>query len=195
MKTNTCILLALALSTFSSRADEKWDISKVDLSKLPPASERKGITYEKDIKSMLEASCFRCHGADRVKGGLRLDSLQSLLKGGDDGKIIVLGDSKKSLLVASVAQLNNQIAMPPKRRGGGPGGPGGGQGNRAPANQAAPGTQAGGQTGAGGNDRVAGGANGGGPGGRGPGRGSPPSRPLTTEQIGLVRAWIDQGAK
>ena len=41
---------------------------------------------------MLEASCFSCHSADHVKGGLRLDSLQSLLKGGDDGKIIVLGD-------------------------------------------------------------------------------------------------------
>jgi hypothetical protein len=34
-----------------------------------------------------------------------------------------------------------------------------------------------------------------GPGGGGPGGGGPAPKPLTAEQVGLVRAWIDQGAK
>src|SRR6266700_152486 len=34
----------------------------VDLSKLPPASSKKDLTYEKDIQPILKASCFNCHG-------------------------------------------------------------------------------------------------------------------------------------
>src|SRR5439155_11966070 len=81
---------------------------------------------------LFEASCFRCHGQQRPKGGLRLDSLQAALKGGEDGKVITPGDSKKSLLVIAVARLDEETAMPPKqgRTGGraGPGGFGGGRG-------------------------------------------------------------------
>src|SRR5439155_70716 len=76
-----------------------------------------------------EASCFRCHGEERQKGDLRLDSLESVHKGGEDGKVIGPGKSKESLLVVAVAQLDDETAMPPKPKpgqfGGGPGGPGG----------------------------------------------------------------------
>ena len=87
----------------------------MDLSKLPPAAGKKGVTYSKDIRPLFEASCFRCHGEERPKGKLRLDSLESTLKGGEDGKVVVSGDSKKSLLVAAISQINIEIAMRPKR--------------------------------------------------------------------------------
>src|SRR5438477_4313702 len=94
-----------------------------DLTKLPPPSDKKGVTYAKDIRPMLETSCFRCHGGENRKGGLSLDSLEGVLKGGDDGKVLTLGKSKDSLLVVAVAQIDEQSAMPPKRGGGrGPGG-------------------------------------------------------------------------
>lgn len=97
-----------------------------DLSKLPPVSTAKNLTYAKDIKPLFEASCFRCHGADRQRGGLRLDSLEAVMKGSEDGKILTVGDSKKSKLVVAVAQIDDESAMPPKGRpGGGRGGPGG----------------------------------------------------------------------
>lgn len=139
-----------------------------DLSKLPPAAKRKGVTYAKDIHPMLEGTCFRCHGPEKQKGGLRLDSLEAILKGGEDGKIVTAGKSDKSPLVIAIAQIDDEKAMPPKPKPGqfgrGPGGPGG-----------------------------PGGAPGGPPGG---GRGGfGPPKPLTSEQIGLVRAWIDQGAR
>src|SRR5690349_20867202 len=89
-------LLAAACSVF---AGDKTDLSKIDLSKLPPASETRNLTYAKDIKPMLQASCFRCHGEERAKGGLKLTSLENVLKGGEDGKVVVAGDSKASLLV------------------------------------------------------------------------------------------------
>src|SRR6266516_4305301 len=120
------ILLGLALAQWPAKADTDWDISKLDVSKLPPAADKKGLTYAKDIRPMFQASCFRCHGEERQKGDLRLDSLEALLKGGEDGKVVVPGNSKKSVLVIAVAQINEELAMPPKRKPGGPGGQFGG---------------------------------------------------------------------
>jgi len=184
-KTFSLVLLNVVAAGYSLLAAERTDFSKLDLTKLPPAAEKKGVTYAKDIRPMLESSCLRCHGEERPKGDLQLGSLEGVLKGGKDGKIVVRGNSKKSLLVIAAAQLDDQTAMPPKRgpgRGGpggfgGPGRPGGGPGSGNP-----PGPRAGG-----------GGGLSGGPGG--PGGFGPPPKALTAEQVGLVRAWIDQGAK
>ena len=152
--------------------------AEIDVKKLPPAAAKKGVTYATDIKPILQASCFRCHGAERPKAGLRLDSLENLLKGSKEGPVVVPGDGVKSVLLTAVSQLDPELSMPPKPRGGrggpgGPGGPGGAsRGTNAPSGQA---------------QRP------GGPGG--PGGNFAPPKPLTPEQVGLVRAWIDQGAK
>jgi hypothetical protein len=196
MKTaSTLIILSLAITSWSTNADDKWDINKLDLSKLPPPADQKGVTYAKDIRAIFEASCFRCHGEEKQKGDLRLDSLEAVLKGGEDGKVVVPGKSKMSVLVAAVARLGDEIAMPPTRKPGGPGGPGGqgGPGNRPPGGPGGGNPPGGGPGGPGGG----GGPGGpGAPGGRGgPGGFGPPAKPLTADQVGLVRAWIDQGAK
>ncbi len=178
-------------------AAEKIDLNKLDLSKLPPPAARKGLTYAKDIRPIFEASCFRCHGEEKQKGELRLDSLDALLKGGEDGKVVLPGQSKKSLLVVAVAQINDELSMPPKPKPGGPGRPAGqfrggpgGPDNRPPGGPgggAPPGPRPGTPP------QRPGGPGGPGPGG--PGGFGPPPKPLTSEQVGLVRAWIDQGAK
>lgn len=51
-----------------------------------------------------------------------------MVQGGDEGKVIVPGKSKESLLLIAVSQLDDETAMPPKRGRGGPGGFGGGGG-------------------------------------------------------------------
>src|SRR6266498_5942088 len=93
------VILCLLTGWSALAADKKIDFSKLDLSKLPPAATKKGVTYAKDIRPLFEASCFRCHGEEKQKGELRLDNLEAVLKGGEDGKVVVPGDSKKSLLV------------------------------------------------------------------------------------------------
>ena len=71
-----------------------------DLSKLPPPSTKTGLTFEKDIKPLFEASCTRCHGEEKQKADLRLDTLKGVLKGSEDGKVVVPGKSKESSLVS-----------------------------------------------------------------------------------------------
>ncbi len=193
MKTLSVILLAGVATGFSALA------APVDWSKLPPASTNAEVTFAKDIAPILKASCVRCHGAQRPRAGLRLDSLTGVMAGTENGAVLKAGDSANSLLVKSVSQLDPKTAMPPKPRGSrGPRGP---QGTNAPAagqrlesivhrdgelhgtntitmRERGPdgpqGTNAPGQR---------------------PRNFGPPAKPLTPEQVGLVRAWIDQGAK
>ena len=183
----------------------------VDWSKLPPAADVTGVTFDKDIAPILKVSCVRCHGAERPKAQLRLDSLEGALKGTKDGPILKTGDSANSLLVKAVSRLDPQTAMPPRPHG--PRGPRP-MGTNAPAMHPPDGGPAGGPPpgGPGGDNGGPGGPPPGGPGGDNAGPGGPPPggpgpggqpprnfgpmpKPLTAEQVGLVRAWIDQGAK
>src|SRR5215475_2106676 len=86
----------------------------VDVSKIPPASDKKDVTFEKDIKPIFEKSCVKCHGAEKPKGKLRLDTLAGVLKGGEDGKVVDPGNSAKSALVHSVGHVGDEDEwMPP----------------------------------------------------------------------------------
>ncbi len=72
--------------------------------------------FEEKIQPVLKAECFRCHSgeAEKVKGGLRLDSREAVLKGGDTGPAIVLQKSAESLLIQAIRH-EGDLAMPPKR--------------------------------------------------------------------------------
>ena len=180
----------------------------VDWSQLPPAATATGVTFDKDIAPIFKASCVRCHSGERPRSQLRLDSLEGVLKGAKDGPVLAAGDSAGSLIVKAVSQLDPQTAMPPKPRG--PRGPRP-MGTNAPAGLPPGGPAAGGPPPGGPGDQppIMGGPGGPPPGGEagpqstnGPGQFQPrlrplgpPPKPLTPEQVGLVRAWIDQGAK
>src|SRR5438128_1902716 len=105
--------LAISVSLLTASGAEKKSAT-VDVSKLPPALDKKGVTYEADIKPIFEKSCIKCHGPEKQKGKLRLDSLAATLKGGEDGKVIEAGDSAKSMLVHNVAHIGDEdMFMPP----------------------------------------------------------------------------------
>lgn len=110
--------------------------------KLPPASDKKDVTYATDIKPIFDANCAKCHSGERAKAKLHMDTLEGVLKGTKMGKIVTTGDSAKSFIVKSIAHATGEKDewMPPVP-------------NKAGA------------------------------------------KTLTPEEIGLVRAWIDQGAK
>ena len=105
-----------------------------DPAKLPPTATAK-VSFERDIVPLFENSCVSCHGPKRTENGLRLDSSEGALKGGEHGPAFVAGKSADSLLVQVTAGVHAELAQMPKK-----------------------------------GDK------------------------LTPEQIGLLRAWIDQGA-
>ncbi|SRR6266511_984026 len=127
--------LFLSLSLFA--ADKK----PVDVGKLPPAAKKDGLTYEKDIKPLLEKACLKCHGPEKPKSKYRVDSREAMIKGGESGDAAIIpGNSANSPLVHYVSDLVEDMEMPPTDK----------------------------------RDKYP---------------------PLTKDQIGLIRAWIDQGAK
>lgn len=101
---------------------------------LPPPAGRQ-VDFHKDIAPILYRSCVKCHTGEKSKGGLRMETRELLLQGGDSGAAIVPGKSGDSYLVKLVAGVYENLVMPE-------------QGPR-----------------------------------------------LKAEQVGLLRAWIDQGTK
>ena len=133
-----CGSTLLAVSALAEDKQEGYDTSK-----LPPASSKTGVTFEADIAPIFSKSCVKCHSGDnpKPKGKLRLNNLQNVLKGGEDGVVVMPGDIAKSPLLGAVAHLgdSDDYMPPPKNKAG------------IPA--------------------------------------------LTPDQVGLIRAWVEQGAK
>ncbi|MGV3720911.1 MAG: c-type cytochrome domain-containing protein, partial [Actinomycetota bacterium] len=67
--------------------------------------------FEMKIRPLLAARCYACHGPQKQTSGLRLDSRDSLLKGGESGAAVVPGHPEKSLLVEIVHPTTGR--MPP----------------------------------------------------------------------------------
>jgi mono/diheme cytochrome c family protein len=94
------------------------------------------VDYDGQVKPLLARYCVSCHGAQKQKSGLRLDTAAAALQGGDSGAAITPGKPDESLLFRMLTGADGLAAMPPK--------------------------------------------------------GQPQP---TADEIGLLKAWIDQGAK
>src|SRR5262245_32545650 len=60
--------------------------------------------FEKKVRPVFAEHCYNCHSAkaEKIKGGLRLDTSEDLLKGGGSGVVVVPGDPNASLLIKAV---------------------------------------------------------------------------------------------
>lgn len=74
--------------------------------------------FEKAIRPLLVEHCYECHSSQskKLKGGLKLDTREDLLKGGDSGPVIIAGDAEASLLVKAVRWADPDLEMPPKNQ-------------------------------------------------------------------------------
>jgi cytochrome c553 len=81
----------------------------------PPPNPQGIEFFEKHVRPILVAKCQSCHGPKRQQGGLRLDSRAALLKGSDNGAVVVPGESNKSLLVKAI-HYDGDVQMPPKSK-------------------------------------------------------------------------------
>lgn len=74
------------------------------------------VSYESHIKPLLTHKCYSCHGALRQEAGLRLETRQLMIEGGDSGGVIVPGDAAVSLLIERVTG-DEDSRMPPAEEG------------------------------------------------------------------------------
>jgi WD40 repeat protein len=66
-----------------------------------------------EAMSLLKSNCFSCHNPKKEKGGLDLTTRKAMLKGGDDGKVIVPGKAEASRFIQGL-QATADPHMPPK---------------------------------------------------------------------------------
>ena len=135
MKKLLSALVVAAVTLTNATAED------VDVSKLPAAATGE-VDFVKQIKPLFEKSCFSCHGSKpRAKSKYFMNKRDVTIKGGSSKEAaIVVGKSAESPLVNFIADLVEELEMPPVDK-----------------------------------------------------REKYPK--FSAEQIGLVRAWIDQGAK
>ncbi|MFM2094588.1 MAG: hypothetical protein RIS70_1712 [Planctomycetota bacterium] len=76
-----------------------------------------GELYAKRIQPLFKRHCFECHSesAEEVKGNLRLDSYEAILKGGNNGEAVTPGDTKSFLLRVLRYEVDD-YKMPPRAR-------------------------------------------------------------------------------
>lgn len=67
--------------------------------------------FESKVRPLLAEHCWKCHSADKQKGGLRLDSRGAMLTGGESGTAVVAGKPDDSLLMEAVRY--ESLEMPP----------------------------------------------------------------------------------
>jgi len=79
----------------------------------PPVSGVEAEFFEKQVRPVLVEHCLACHGEKKQEGGLRLDSRETLLKGGDSGPVVVSGKPDESELIEAIRQTGD-LKMPPK---------------------------------------------------------------------------------
>jgi len=98
----------------------------------PPAAA--AVDFGRDIRPIFQASCVQCHARGKAKGKFSLETRAHLLKGGENGPVVVPGKSGEGSLFPLVESTDPDARMPQK------------------------------------------------------------GKPLTPREVGLLRAWIDQGA-
>ncbi len=91
---------ALTLGTLCARAES-------------PAS---SVDYTKDVHPILAEHCYSCHAGDSRKGGFFMGNRDDLLKGSENGPVVVEGKADESLLLKLVTSQDDDLVMPPKGR-------------------------------------------------------------------------------
>lgn len=72
------------------------------------------VDYLRDLKPVLRARCYSCHGALKQKAGLRLDTAGQILRGGTEGPVVRPGHPEQSRLLSKISARDESERMPPE---------------------------------------------------------------------------------
>ena len=83
----------------------------------PLPNVQEALVYSEVIRPILRTKCYACHGANKQKGGLRMDDTLRLIKGGKDGKVIEPYRADDSEMIRRLLlPVDDQDHMPPKEK-------------------------------------------------------------------------------
>lgn len=94
------VVFASAAAPYSARAQEKL------------AAPEQIRFFEMNVRPVLVEHCHKCHGLQKQKADLRLDSRPRILKGGDSGPAAIPGHPEKSLLIKAIRHVSGTPKMP-----------------------------------------------------------------------------------
>ena len=98
----------------SSSVEFDNNIVKNDTAKLTASQE---LELNVKVRAIFAHNCYKCHGAEKVKGDLRLDHKDLVFKGGENGPVIVPGSPSESELFRRISlPTNHEDLMPSKEK-------------------------------------------------------------------------------
>lgn len=102
LRTGCLVVLLSSLTSVASAEDPNWPREQIEF-------------FEKQIRPVLAAQCWNCHADKKAESGLRLDSREGFLKGGDRGEIVVPREPEPGLLMHALRR-DGDLQMPPNGR-------------------------------------------------------------------------------
>lgn len=98
------------IDIFSNDTTENFTIQ-------PLANVQEAQAFNQVVRPILQAKCFNCHNENKKKGGLRMDEINALLKGGKDGKVLEPGNPEESEMIKRLMlPVDDDKHMPPKEK-------------------------------------------------------------------------------
>ncbi len=78
------------------------------------------VSYAKDIAPVFKKSCIACHNATKAKAKLNLENVSVMMKGSDNGEVIVPGNANDSLVFLQASHQEEEFMPPPKNKSNAP---------------------------------------------------------------------------
>jgi hypothetical protein len=84
----------------------------------PAAADDPDELFKKSVRPLLARKCFECHSskAEELKGNLKLETVEDILKGGATGPAVIAGDLENSFLLRAIRYQEDDFQMPPSGR-------------------------------------------------------------------------------
>ncbi|HTD66770.1 MAG TPA: c-type cytochrome domain-containing protein [Candidatus Limnocylindria bacterium] len=102
------ITLVWSLALFVPAADAP--VKSIPITRIKRSS---AVDFEREVLPILKNNCIACHNQTKPKGGLVMETPQTILKGGDAGPAIVPKKPAESLLLKVAAHQDPELIMPP----------------------------------------------------------------------------------
>jgi uncharacterized membrane protein len=83
----------------------------------PIANAQEAVLYSDIVQPILQSKCYSCHNENKQKGKLRFDAPNYILKGGEDGVILIAGKADESEMIKrALLSIDNESHMPPREK-------------------------------------------------------------------------------